>query len=363
MRRIIIWANTYYQLLMAIQMKLSLFKEDYVHLLISNHSNRSENVYKSLREIHVFNDISYIESKGAIQKRNKKSKFKELFDLSFGKDNEFYYYLDNIEDLMFDEMISFNFEIDTYAVYAILSRYNSKLEYSSYEEGLLSYENIYYDSPKFRCIRTLRKLVGKSNITDYYTKFYCTHPELYNGKLNTIKIPDIKVEDEFIRSVLAKVFDVKSTIDYRNYKYVYFESIYETEGRSIGELDLLRALVDHVGKENILVKKHPRSTVLEYEKMGIDVDINSTAPFEAIQINNDMSHCIFVAAASGSVLTVNSMIDNPSEVRLFYPMTRYNNFPDIEKYIMHVDAVVSELKKKGSLQHVRVVSKIDEIIN
>lgn len=51
-------------------------------------------------------------------------------------------------------------------------------------------------------------------------------------------------------------------------------------------------LAEKVGKDNILVKKHPRSTVHIFEEKGIAVDTNSSAPFEAIQLNNDMSDCI-----------------------------------------------------------------------
>ena len=55
MKRILIIANTYYQLVLAIQMSKTVFEQDEIILLLSDHSKNTEEICKRLNEIHVFN--------------------------------------------------------------------------------------------------------------------------------------------------------------------------------------------------------------------------------------------------------------------------------------------------------------------
>lgn len=362
MRRILIFANTHYQIILAIQMKLTIFSEDDVTLAISNHSGHADTVCERLQRRAVFQNCVFVESKGMIHNRSQQEKLKEFFQIIYGKKNRYSFYLKDIENKYFDEMLFYNLEIDTYGIYSILAEYNHKLVFSSYEEGILSYENIFYDSLKFKWIRFLRRCIGKSAILDNYHKFYCVYPEMYAGRLNTVQIPQISTSDNRMQTILADIFRINRDVDYKKYKYIFFESIYETEGRGIGETEILMQLAEKVGKDNILVKKHPRSTIHIFEEKGIAVDTNSSAPFEAIQLNNDMSDCIFVAATSGSVLSVNSIVDKPSKVILFYPLTAYQNIPELCTFTQHVGDVVAAFQKKGQMRHVTIVKSFDEML-
>ena len=58
-----------------------------------------------------------------------------------------------------------------------------------------------------------------------------------------------------MQTILADIFRINRDVDYKKYKYIFFESIYETEGRGIGETEILMQLAEKVGKDNILVKK------------------------------------------------------------------------------------------------------------
>ena len=78
--------------------------------------------------------------------------------------------------------------------------------------------------------------------------------------------------------------------------------------------------------------------------------------------NNDMSDCIFVAATSGSVLSVNSIVDKPSKVILFYPLTAYQNIPELCTFTQHVGDVVAAFQKKGQMRHVTIVKSFDEML-
>lgn len=361
MRRILIFANTYYQLILAIQMKFTIFSSDYVCLALSDHSANAENVFVRLTKENFFDECVFIRSKGVIQSRGIWKKCKEVVQMSFCRKNDYAFYLKDMRSLSFDELICYNLEVDIHGIFSILSEYNDKIQYSSYEEGMLSYNNFYYDSAKFELIKKLRNMIGKPTIFDRYEKFYCVYPELYHGSLKAVAVPPISAENKKLKNLVAEIFQIEAGVDYSKYKYIYFESVYDTEGRGIGELDFLLNFADRVGKENILVKKHPRSTIHVFEENGIAVDTNSTAPFEALQLNCDMSGCTFVSAMSGSVLSVNSVVENPSPVIMIYPLTEYEKYEDMKQFAMHVQNVIDQFQKNGKLTHILVAYTTDDL--
>lgn len=361
MKRILIFANTYYQLIMAIQLKYTLFRDDYVALVLSDHSNGAEKVYDRLKKQNFFDETAFVKSKGVIHNRKASEKITETFHLIFRNSNNYSFYLDGLSSLVFDQVLFYNIEIDTYGVFSILAAHNKKIEFSSYEEGILSYDNFFYDSTKFKFIRTCRHLINKPAIFDHYKTFYCVYPELYTGNAQPVSIPQISSDNNEMKSLLADIFNIDTSVNYEKYRYIYFESSYESNNQPIGEMEVFQQLVEIVGAENILVKKHPRSVTRYFEEHGIQVDTNSNAPFEAIQLNCEMSSCTFICAASGSVLSVNSVIDKPSKTLLFYPMTDYHKYDPIRKYIEHVDQVVNKLHSAGKLKHVKAVRDLSEI--
>ena len=108
MRRILIFANTHYQIILAIQMKLTIFSEDDVTLAISNHSGHADTVCERLQRRAVFQNCVFVESKGMIHNRSQQEKLKEFFQIIYGKKNRYSFYLKDIENKYFDEMLFYN---------------------------------------------------------------------------------------------------------------------------------------------------------------------------------------------------------------------------------------------------------------
>ena len=361
MKKVLVIANTYYQLIMAIQMKLSIFDNSYVSLLVSDHCNGAVDVARRLKELQVFEECEYFESKGVIRNRGFFRKLIDSFQIITGGLNRYAYYLKDLNEKEYDIFLNHNYEIDTYAVFSLLSASNKSIKYAAYEEGVLSYEYNDYSSLLFTLICAARKILGKTSLLDMYEEFYCVYPEIYEGKKRTIKIPQISSSDTRMSGILKKIFDITHEFDYSKYKYIFFESIYESEGRSIGELNVLLEIAKRVGKNNILVKKHPRSTITAYEENGIAVDKNSFAPFEAIQLNNDFSGCTFITTTSGSVFSTNSLLEDPCKVVLIYPLTSYHIHPELEKFVYQVENVINKFKSRGLWSHINIIHSLDEV--
>lgn len=363
MKKILIVSNTYYQLIFALKLKLSLFKEDYVTLILSDHSLNADSVAKRLKELHFFDEVRYIESKNKIKERTQFDKLQELYELVFSSTNRYQYFLSK-NDLFYDEVLYFNYGIDIYGLFSILSTYNKNIVFSGYEEGVLSYNNSYRsreDSAKFKLIRLLRKFIGKRNLHDNLGNFYCFYPQLYKGPLQAIEVPELNMQDCELQKVLKYIFNLQPSNTYSNIKYIFFETSYESDGLPIGESELILKIANLVGKENLLVKKHPRSQVTVYEKNGLNVDVNSTIPFEVIQLSCDFSHCTFLTTISGSVLSVNAVAKNPVRTFLLYPLVDYKKYDSISNYVNSSLKTIEALQKNGKLSALHIATNLDVV--
>lgn len=67
MKRRLLIADTYYQLLLAIQMRNTVFQQDECVILISDHSRNSSYVAEKIKEAKIFSECHHIKTKNAFQ--------------------------------------------------------------------------------------------------------------------------------------------------------------------------------------------------------------------------------------------------------------------------------------------------------
>ncbi len=134
-------------------------------------------------------------------------------------------------------------------------------------------------------IGKLRKIIGKPVIENSFLNFYCFYPQIYKGYLKPVEVPMIQLNSE-ICVALRKVFELDDKKLSYKYKYIFFTSVYDFEGgKPVGEYELVCKIADIVGKDNLLIKTHPRDTRTLYVDNGFNVDENSSVPWEAIQLS------------------------------------------------------------------------------
>ena len=360
-RRLLIIAKTYYQLILAVQMRLTIFHEDEVVLLLSDHSNNSDKVLNNLKKEGTFTNASYILSKGIIENRSRIQKAKDFFDIVFGRENRYSHYLDGVENRKFDEIICFNYNIDIIGVYAFLYRNNSSVKLSLFEEGLLSYGVTFEDNVHRRMIRFFRIALGKKDMYNAYEKFYCFYPQLYSGALSAVGVPAISSSSE-CADVLRNIFSINGLQITYPQKFIYFSSVYDFEGgEPIGELELVKKVGDMVGKDKLIVKKHPRDTRDVFEKNGLSVDKYSNVPWEVIQLTGDFSDKVFLTATSGSVLAGSFMSDKPVKTIYLYGLCDISNNVSARETAATIKNLLDKKELKDTLCNVRIAESLEEI--
>ena len=235
------------------------------------------------------------------------------------------------------------------------------------EEGLLSYNFTICQKQddlglKKSISEYIKGLLGWYDLYKYEQNMYCTYPKLYEGKLNPIKIPLIDTNDKEFIGKVSKVFGVdRDKLSYPQ-KYIFFSCIFDIEGgKPAGELELALKVAELVGKENLLVKVHPRDDVNRFINAGLTVDNNSSVPWEAIQLNYDFSNHVFLTVCSGSVLSISSIIPNPPKTYFLYKLINSDNAMfknSVDKFTKSQE----QLAKTGKFNYIKIPNDLAEII-
>lgn len=354
--------NTYNQLNFCINLKETIFKDDKVTLVVSDHSKNAEMVAVRLRDEECFERVYFVETLGTGDHRNNYDKLKDFFDITFNSSNRYDFWVSKIDDKIFDELLVFNFTIETYGIFSILSSLNSSLKISRFEEGLLSYNTIVIETKRRDLINKIRFFLGKPTVDRALDSFYCFYPELYRGFLDKKKVDFIERNGAASR-IISNIYDLKrNVLDYKE-KYIFFTSVYDFEGgKSIGEYDLVCRVANVVGKNNLLVKIHPRDTRTLYQDNGFIVDKNSSIPWEAIQLAGDFCDKIFMTVNSTSVLAGSTMSDKQVRTYYMYKLCDISGNWACKKTVGDIEDLLNKEEMKGILKTVHIAEKLEEIL-
>lgn len=212
-----------------------------------------------------------------------------------------------------------------------------------YKNIKLSAENDFIDHKKY----------GKRSYIENIKEQLLFNPQLYcweNTKWNVVKIPHI---NEQTKEIILSIYG-NPRLDISKEPYVYLATGGYEKGFFSNEIDLLHLLADTVGKENIIIKQHPRYTSDPYTKFGFKVWTQSTKlPWEVILFANDFSNQIFVTIFSNAVLSPFNLMGTNKQIlflyRMFMGTNRFgvfgNNVKKSIQYLSKINDSLNETQK------------------
>lgn len=352
--KVLILCNTYYQLIVAMQMKKTIFKEAEVSVIISDHSSTARKVYENIIKLNCFSKVYYKETKWF--REYSKNVGTVIFRLLKGG------FFSDITLEKYDEFVFYNFEFSTNILYNELSKKNPSIKASRFEEGFLSYKYPMVASPKIKIFQLMNMIRNKNNLIDATKTFYCFYPQFYEGALEAKIIPTLSTKSEVVE-IISKSFDVNLDIESYKEKYIFFASIYDFEGENpIGEYELVCKIADLVGEDNLLVKIHPRDTRTVFEDNGFKVDKNSGVPWEAIQLSRDFSDKVFLTATSGSVLAGSFMSEKSPKTFFMHKCCDIESNSSARYTVEKLEEFLCDKKIKEELMSVFIVTDVKDIL-
>lgn len=344
------------------QLNNTVFCKDNVTLMISDHSNGSETVSEALKRMGLFYEVVFFMSKGCIQNRTIVNKLNDFLCFVLGKKNRYTERLQEIKNLYFDEMILFNFGLDMDGVFSYLYEKNNNISISKYEEGILSYGSKRVETERSYVIRVLRHIIGKKDIVDCFANFYCFYPSLYKGDMKAVGVP-VVTKNSKTADDLRNLFKLYNVEESYPEKYIFFTSVYDFEGGDpIGEYDIVCKIATLVGKDNLLIKVHPRDIRGVYEKNGFKVDKNSSIPWEAVQLSGDFSDKVFITATSGSVLAGSFMSEKPTRTFYVFKCCDISNNKTAQNTAKSIVDLLNNREMKKLLVGITIAESVEEIV-
>lgn len=332
--RVLFTVHTYFQLLISINLKKQFFNNDVVDIVISDVSSGSEIVKNRLDKYGFFNRVFCVKIKdmlncNGMMKKTLKYLKADLFYKKIVKERS------DIVNNSYDIFLFYQLDIWTDSLYYYLKKINKHIEARRMQETFNSYLNegglIIYSEFTDMVKNIMRYITFKPIIRNEITTYYMFEPNMILFKpsrnYSFVKMDKFNSSDFEFMNVINYVFDYDKLRDTYEQKYIYFESI------EYDEFDAIRLISDIVGKENFMVKIHPRSKSEKYSKYGIQTNKNVAIPWEVILLNKDFNGKVFITTSSQAVFGFLQFTEYDSKGILIYKYISASIAPKLDIYL------------------------------
>lgn len=296
MRRILVICNTPFQF-MVITHILSIYYKDYeVDIVVSNQFRGGKRVAENARKL--FRNVYYIKN---VSHKRGNSLLRRL-DL-FRRIILNFWYAIWIGRTKYDDILFSNIQIFTKLLITIARRKNRECRIHIAEEGLGTYSKLYGGSDSSNTL--YRKYIDQEGVFAKLSTLYLFNPQFLAWdfpKSKICKLPLFDAHNSSFMNILNVLFDYKHCRDNYNKKYIFFEESYYAEGEAVPDIEIVDRIAEKVGKENIMVKVHPRNPINRFKQLGYKTNEDSFIPWELIVLNQDMRDKVFITIASGAAI-------------------------------------------------------------
>lgn len=312
MKKLII-CNNIYQTLVALWIVYNDTCKSKWDVIISDHMNESEKVAARIRNCGLFENVLHVKSLQLTRNQAPRNrKITRVVNAIFPM-RELRTYA-NITSCYSDIYFS-NFDNFSQLLYNALSHEKHNVRLHAYEEGLASYSSFahfyselkdYYGKNKSSCKAFIHKYIYRTKvIPGNLTEFLAFNPHLlqWNPECVIREMPKIDCSDDRFKQIVNSVFQYDPSKNEYNRKFIFFEESFFADGSEVNDVTLIEALSARVGKENVMIKIHPRNPVNRFKELGFKTNQNTAIPWEVIVMNtDDLSDKILVTVASSCIL-------------------------------------------------------------
>lgn len=329
----LIVACTYYQLLVGINLKHTILKNDDVDLFFAEGSQGCEEVLERLESTTIFNHVSLFHHDIDTTTFTKKVAF--MWDLSirqYKKNHKMPFGFPDHLSYDYDKIFFYNNKESIQYLIKIVAQNSPHLELIRFEEGYVSYliqapsQEKVSDYTKVKKIllnkknkkkrlrlflKLIRAKVLKSEIiTQKLISYYFFDKELVINEFirsKTIEIPKLDYTNIKLKETIQTIFplDLENINLKKSFaqKYIFFEQCFDKAGLKVPDYDLVEKIASCVGKDNLMIKLHPASLTDRFTDNGYHICPNTDIPWEAVMVHFDFSDYVFITVHSGSVIS------------------------------------------------------------
>lgn len=302
--------NSVYQILVSLWIKHSINSDVSGDLIISNHMNNGSELAARIRKEGYFDQVYYVESLDYARYRTPYSRKERYREELFPKKVLTQYWPGASA---YSKVYMANPDRFAQLTFNALSRVSPDVQAVLFEDGMLTYSQMFcsdVESSRIKLDTQIKRFVyryvfRRKSLCDNIKEILLFHPKDLDWQPDFVvtELAKINCEDTCFRNMCNRVFRYDGNTDHYDRKYLFMEESFAAEGVPINDVQLLQQLALRVGKENIMVKIHPRNPVNRFAQEGFVTNRNTSIPWELIVMNlGDISDMTLVTVASSSVL-------------------------------------------------------------
>lgn len=309
MNRQLFVCNSVYQVLVALWIKYIYYPGELSDIIISDHMNGAKTLAENIKDLGVFDEVYYVES-SAFAKHKIAFDRKQRIIMSMCPN----YTLKNFIKLSekYTELYAANVDYFSQLLFDALTHRYSKLKFIIYEDGLFTYSRLYEEDYKSTYIPVkslIKKMIHsviyrKKTIYGNVTKLMVFNPEnmVWKPEFHVEQLKKIDCHDDIFRKICNQVFSYDKSTDVYDRKYIFLEESFFAEGAKIDDLEVIEKLAKLVGRDEIMVKIHPRNPYNRFSELGYKTNKDTSIPWELVLMNVDMSDKVLITISSSSIL-------------------------------------------------------------
>lgn len=327
---------TPFHIFTTVHLMLTEFKNYDVDVYISNHFNNSQEIFKKVKDLNIFDNCYYIKDKGqGVAHKGK------LFKMYIS--NNLNSFID--ESLKeYDSIYIFAFSRFSVSLIENVKSKNKKTEVYFVEDGISTYtmSRDFSNSTTINIIKDIRKIILKQHkftVKDI-NGLMLYEPSIYqlNEMKNIIRIPKISDEEKSeLNKYFDKIFkrDDNSLLD--KSRFIYFDQSFNIDGNPIGEKELLQKITESL-KDKVLLKPHPRESQSKYNGLNVNILANQSTPWEVVLLNVDLKSKVLITISSSAVFASKLILNEEPTIVLVYKLVKKIDYHNdvFEKYITSI---------------------------
>ncbi len=324
-------------------------KRDIVDIVIFDTFSGYEKVALRLKDKKIYNNVYVVKIKDIILSKTIWQHIRKVFFVLFPKIMIRKRWYENIKN--YDEMYLGNYDLFTSSVRSYYAFRGHHPKVFMYEEAYASYFPIDEMYPMFGLMKFLdfrNKLLGKGNIVrSNIDGWFLFEPDnlLYKPNCNVYQIDRRLNKNKKIKEVIDYIFDVRKVLKNYDRKYIIFEEASLANNSEIDDEKIFDKIIEIVGRDNVIVKLHPRTVEDRFTKKGIKTLGSDGVPWEALACVGNFNEKVLISIASSSIVTYRMLFGNKMKAYMLFRFidTKFKQFESkYDEFWNKVGTVTSE---------------------
>ena len=295
---ILVVAHTPFQIVVACHVLRLYYPQAEVDLCISETIRGAKKLVVNARETNAFRNVIHLKNGRHFVSGKLRSAFSWVR-----------YIIDNYKAACFlsrssyDIVLFSNISVLAKMLVRRLKKSNPLCKFQIFEEGMSTYTQRFADGDSRSTL--YRRFIDKTGVLDCLDTLYVFNPVFLawkpaHGQIQ--ELPKISPDNIAFRELINHIFDYDHIRDIYDKKLIFFEESHFLEGYSVPDVELVEKMADKVGKDNIMVKIHPRNPHNRFAQLGYKTNTDTAIPWEVIMLNQKLTDKILVTISSGSVI-------------------------------------------------------------